>query len=377
MKEDIKYKLNQIENIWNNFILEYQFCKSRIKFTPEVKTNYLGDILGYFQDTFDIIFDQRESNSYSARFSNNISLLQSVYVQQDFIEELLIIFKCGIDKGDLKKNMDYSINREIRNELVGHPIRKLKGQLISSCLFGYDDNDGNKISYLRYHKDNDYKFESMEFEIEDIVLRHRNFLNKYFDLILKKLNSILTAFKKKIEHIESLIDNKSFEEIISLLTAFYESIFKYNYIYDKESLLKIYSRKEEHDRYQHLINKFFEDLKSSLREKKEYLIEVFEPKKISEFSTIKMPPINIKFVNTNSKLSTTEIERPVTYHYELGKLASKRDEMDFSFFSRSLRNKCMNNKIVINELNHMESNINNDLEYYTAYRLICTELKED
>ena len=37
----------------------------------------------------------------------------------------------------------------------------------------------------------------------------------------------------------------------------------------------------------------------------------------------------------------------------------------------------MNNKIVINELNHMESNINNDLEYYTAYRLICTELKED
>ena len=124
MKEDIKYKLKQIANIWNDFILDYQFCKSKIKFTPEVKTNYLGDILGYFEDTFDIIFDQRESNSYSARFSNNISLLQSIYVQQDFIEELLIIFKCGIDKGDLKKNMDYSLNREIRNELVGHPIRK-------------------------------------------------------------------------------------------------------------------------------------------------------------------------------------------------------------------------------------------------------------
>jgi hypothetical protein len=376
MKEDIKYKLKQIANIWNDFILDYQFCKSKIKFTPEVKTNYLGDILGYFEDTFDIIFDQRESNSYSARFSNNISLLQSIYVQQDFIEELLIIFKCGIDKGDLKKNMDYSLNREIRNELVGHPIRKYKGQLISSCLFGYDD-DSNKISYLRYHKDNDYKFESMEFEIEDIVLRHKNFLDKYFDLILKKLNSILTVFRKKIEHIESLIDNKSFEEIISLLTAFYESIFKYNFIYDKESLLKIYSRKEEHNRYQHLINKFFEDLKSSLKEKKEYSINVFEPKKINEYSNIKMPPINIKFVNTKSKLSTTEIQRPVTYHYELGKLASRRDAMDFSFFSRSLRNKCINNKIVINELNHMESNINNDLEYYTAYRLICSELKED
>lgn len=372
MKEDINYKLRQIADIWSDFILEYEFCKRKIKFTPEVKTNYLGDILGYFQDTFDIIFDRRESDS--TRFSNHISLLQSIYVQQDFIEELLIIFKCKIDKGDLKNNTDYSINREIRNELIGHPIRKYKGQLISSCLFGYNSGS-DKISYLRYHKDNDYKFESMEFDVEDIVLRHKNFLDKYFDIILNKLNRILTDFRQKIENIESLIDNMSFVEILKVVSAFYESIFEYDYIYDKESLLKIYSRKEEHKRYQHLINKFYKDLKSSLREKKEYSISIFEARRIIDSSEIEVPLFDIQFVNSTT--SFTHIEKPVTYHYELGKLATRRDVMDFSFFSSSLRSKCENNEVVINELNHMESNIYDDIEYYTAYRLIRAELRED
>lgn len=103
MKEEVKYKLEQIASVWNDFIWENDFCKQTIKFTTEVETNYFGDILGYFQDTFDIIFDKRESKSYSDRFSNQISFLQSIYVQQDFIEELLIIFKCKTNKGHLKK----------------------------------------------------------------------------------------------------------------------------------------------------------------------------------------------------------------------------------------------------------------------------------
>lgn len=73
MKEDVKYKLDQIANVWNDFIWEYAFCKRTIKFTPDARTNYFGDILRYFQGTFDIIFDNRESNSYSDKFSKQIS----------------------------------------------------------------------------------------------------------------------------------------------------------------------------------------------------------------------------------------------------------------------------------------------------------------
>jgi len=375
LKEEVKYKLDKRADVWNYFIWEYDFCKRKIKFTTEIRTNYFGDILGYFQDTFDIIFDNKESKSHSERFSNQVSLLQSIYVQQDFVEELLIIFKCGIDKGNLKKDLNYSINRDIRNELVGHPIRKQNGEFISSCLFSYNGGK-NEVTYLRYHKDNNYKFELMEFPISEIIERHKDFLNKYFDKILNKLKRILSDFSKEIENIENLIDKKSFNEILTISEALYESIFKYDFIYDKESLQTIYAKKDEHRRYQNLIDKFYYDLKSSLKEQREFAIELFEPKKKFKTTNVGIPPINIKF-EIATKIGTIEKERPVTYHYELGKIATKRTPMDFEFFGDCLKNKCAENEIVLTELEHMESNIYNDIEYYTAYRLICNELKEE
>jgi hypothetical protein len=375
LKEEVTYKLDRIASIWNHFIWEYDFCKQKIKFTPEVRTNYFGDILGYFQDTFDIIYADRESKSNSDRFSNQISLLQSIYVQQDFIEELLIIFKCGINKGDLKNDTNYSLNRDIRNELVGHPIRKYRGEFISSCLFGYNSGK-DKIVYLRYHKDNNYKFEKMEFPISEIIERHNDFLNKYFDKILNKLKTILSRFVKQIEKLEGLISIKSFDEILNIASTYYESIFRDSYIYDKESLLKIYARKDEHRRYQNLIDKFYSDLRNGLKETKEYVFELFEPRKEINISEIEKPIFNIKFIDTK-EIDTTNKERPVTYHYELGKIATKRNPRDFEFFGGSLKRKCADNKLVLNELNHMELNIYNDIEYYTAFRLISSALKED
>ena len=79
-----------------------------------------------------------------------------------------------------------------------------------------------------------------------------------------------------------LIEKKTFEEILNLLSIFYESIFRYDYIYDKDSLLEIHSRRHSHRRYQHLIDKFYSDLKSSLKEKKQSAIELFEKKEILE-----------------------------------------------------------------------------------------------
>ena len=157
---------------------------------------------------------------------------------------------------------------------------------------------------------------------------------------------------------------------------FYESIFEYDYIYDKESLLNLYARKDEHRRYQNLIDKFYNDLKSSLKEKKEYAAQLFEPRKEIEKLEIEKPIFNMKFINT-SKIKPTHTESPITYHYELGKIATKRNPMDFDHFGGCLKRKCADNQIVLNELEHMESNIYDDIEYYSAFRLICVELNED
>ena len=51
--------------------------------------------------------------------------------------------------------------------------------------------------------------------------------------------------------------------------------------------------------------------------------------------------------------------------------------MDFDHFGGSLKRKCADNQLVLNELEHMELYIYDEIEYYSAYRLICTELKED
>ncbi|GAW90079.1 TPA: hypothetical protein ACT5CK_001136, partial [Flavobacterium psychrophilum] len=124
MKETVEDKLDIIAKIWNNFILEYKVCSSEIKFNDDVKTNYFGNILGCFKDTFDIIFTTNKYSNYTEKFSFTISFLQAIYIQQDFIQEMLEIFRTGIEKGDLKKDQTYYINRDLRNELIGHPIRK-------------------------------------------------------------------------------------------------------------------------------------------------------------------------------------------------------------------------------------------------------------
>lgn len=397
MKSDLENKLHRIEDIWNHFIWEYKLCSQKIKFSEDVKSNYFGDILGYFQDTFDIIFAERNTKTYVDRFSYHMSLLQAIYIQQDFIEELLIIFKCGIDKGELKTDENYSLNREIRNELVGHPIRKTeiptsdgeinkcescgtainrpknKSVLLSSTLFSYD-SDNDTIQYLRYHKDNNYQFETRTYKIADIILRHQQFLNRYFDTIITKLIRILEKYDKELTKLSGLIENQDFETIIKLVGISYESIFNSDYIYDKDSIIKVYNRKSEHERYQNLIDEFYSDLKNGIVDTKNYIQELIEPKPILE--NIDLPKIEISYKDFSSADNEDFEEKEETYHYELGKIASKRNSRDFEFFSGFLKSKCSDNKLVMEELKHMENNIYNEIEYYTAFRLICKELKE-
>lgn len=375
MKSEVKNKLNKIAAIWNNFIWEYKFCNRKIKFTEDIKTNYFGDILGYFHDTFDVVFKERIVESYADKFAHNISLLQAIYIHQDFIEELLLIFKCGIDKGELKKDQNYYINRDLRNELVGHPIRRFEGKFVSSTTFGYN-SEKDSIIYLRYHKDNVFQFEEMSFKLSEIIKRHSFFLNTYFDIILEKLKSILTKFIKEIENLEKLIDIKDFGTVIKIVSLCFESIFKTDFIYEQDSLLKIYNQRNVHKRYQNLIDRFYNDLKNDLKEKKLYVRDLFEiqDKNINN-AAIKKLTINIISTLPENSSQENHLINKDSYHYELGKLATKRNAKDFTYFSGFLKTKYSSNKLVLDELSHMESNIFNDIEYYSSYYLICSELK--
>ncbi|ANF49612.1 hypothetical protein A0O34_03190 [Chryseobacterium glaciei] len=363
MENNTIEKLDKISDIWNNFILEYKFCNNKIKFTDEIKTNYFGDILGYFHDTFSLISNIPKNSANSTKFSFYISFLQAIYVQQDFVEELLYIFNCNKNKSDLKNDINYSKNRDIRNELIGHPIRKINGKFISSALFSYHSKD-DEIEYLRYHIDNNYSFEKVNIKTDDVIKRHINFLDTYFDLIIKKLESILIKFKKQIEVLEENILVQDFETLLKIISAYFEKFLESDFIYDAESLKIIYSKTHEHERYRYFIENFHSSLKEYIFYTKDD-IDIFTSKKESNFSEIEFPIIPI------TKRPNKE---DVSYHYELGKLSTKRNFPDFNFFSSLLKSKCNNSEVLV-ELEHMERSLHNDIEYYSSYKYLRYLLK--
>lgn len=66
-----------------------------------------------------------------------------------------------------------------------------------------------------------------------------------------------------------------------------------------------------------------------------------------------------------------------SYTYELGKLVNKAKEWNFEFVISGLEDRCKENEEAINEINHMKLNLDNDLEYYSAYQLLRKILKAD
>lgn len=371
MQEDVKKKLDKISDIWNHYILEYKFCNSKIKFTPDVKSNYFGDILRYFLDTFELIYNTKERKTFSDKISSAITFLQAIYIQQDFVEELLHIFRCKIDKGYLKKDKNYSINREIRNELVGHPIRKesIDGteRLVSSTIFSNSTTE-NVIAYLRYHIDNNYRFEEISHSKEDILNRHNDFLLTYFEAIIVKLKRILNLFKKRIEEIEKAIEAAPFEKLIKIVTNSFEYIFQTDYLYKPDILLQAYRIKDSHQRYQNAVQTFLMELKeSAIEEKKniDFLINDTDRHTLSHIS-----PDSIAFEVTYTTDRNPESHIDTSYSYEMGKLVSRDNFDKFRFFSSILKKRCKDNSIILSELQNMEDNFDNDLEYYCSYHLI-------
>lgn len=356
MREHLDKKLGIITNIWNEYILNYRFCNAQIKFTPDVQTNYFGDILKYFCDTNNIIYDKKNATTIHENIGNSISFLQAIFIQQDFVFELLQIFKCNIKINSLEKNDDYSINRKIRNELVGHPIRKKQNQeLRSSCIFSNSTNS-EQISYFRYQIDNNYKSDSVTYSKEEITKRHNSFIEFYFDIIIEKLKNILSSFKNEISDVEKALKDTTFENIIRMASDSFEYLFTTNFIYKPKTLLEIYNLKNKHLRYNNAIEMFRRDLKQFIL-----------------YTTIEITEFIEGTKNDNSNQIDKKISQ-VSYRYELGKLIDNTCINDFRFFSSLLRNKCKDNQIILEELDNMEKNFKNELEYYCSYYLICNKL---
>lgn len=377
--DEVYKKLETIRDVWNYNIWDYPYCQSEIKFNSEAKTNYFGDLMGYFHDTLDILQSPIQGEGLSGVFSYHVSLLQIVYVQQDFIEELLKLFSTGYNKGDLKKDENYYINREIRNELIGHPIRRDNVEkLVSSTLFSYESKL-DKIEYLRYRQDNNFQFESIKHKVSEVLQRHTTFLNKWLDIIIEKLKLVVNKHKIELNKVLNKISTIKFESLVSLLEQKYKPFLTNTYLYDKESILKIFQKHKLHRRYNIVYEKFMEDLKISLIEELKNCDEVFKRRfiiydgPVSEVKPILVYGEDEIYIDV-PKQKSRFLKKD--YHYPLQKLidSHRRNYDDFDFFSGLILSQTKN-KIVKSELDRMRENLFDEVEYISSYRLICSILK--
>lgn len=73
-RELASFRLKQIENTWNNFILEFKACNSKIKYTDDVKSNYLGEILVYFILIYNIVIKYNRMKMAEGWYDSNYSI---------------------------------------------------------------------------------------------------------------------------------------------------------------------------------------------------------------------------------------------------------------------------------------------------------------
>lgn len=356
--EIVKLKLKEITEAWNYYFLEYKYCQGKIRFDDEVKTNYYGDVFQFFDDTLDCINEIEYYDNFQQSIFQSVGILQIIYAQQDLIDELLYIFK--IQKSESE---DKNPNRKIRNELIGHPIRRkpIGNDLISSVFFGHNFNSGN-IHYVLYSKTKDFIGESIIHHLDDIISRHNAFLIKYLDIIWKKIMKIIRQFKKELETLKSLIDSQiPFNKLIDFAEQRFESIFKYDYLFKKEHIMTCFQKISEHPRYSHAVELFIQTLRQHLSEKIQSTSDILvKPAKDEE----RRIQINVQVVDTID-INTDDKEQKY-WDYEFSKLHEKHPLFNLMYF----RNKFKDDVLVIEEIDNMQNNQTNEMEYNSSYEYL-------
>jgi hypothetical protein len=319
----IKSKLSKINSNWNEYYFIKEFFQKKINFTDEVKTNYYGDLNNYLHDTLDLVKPFNKIKSDKDYISQTIVLLQVIYTQQDLIDELLYIFK-------LQKSTkeDKNPNRDIRNELIGHPIsrdKKDNNKLKSSILFDIRNKDENYISYAKYSM---RKSELKTYSVQEIIESHKNFLNKYLDKILIKIEKEITEHQKQIEKVFEIPLINQFEYIDKIDKELLSSI---SYIFEKESLKYYYRNMRKHRRYLYCLKQYKRTLKSVIKKQED---------KTKYYSLIEI--------------------------YDREQLQKKDTVFTIDFYIEKYKG----NELVLKELKNMKLNTDNDIEYYASLNFL-------
>jgi hypothetical protein len=364
--ESLEKRIKKLADIWNYYFWDYKFCQDKINFTDDIKTNYYGDILSFIETTLNSLTAVEYEKGVEKSIFQAVGILQIIYTHQDLIDELLYIFKIH-----QSTSVDKNPNRQIRNELIGHPIRRVpkSKELISSVFFGYEFKNGT-LDYVLYSKENNFSPKAFSYQLEDLIRNHKVFLEKYMNIIWAKIEKILRALQRELIELNNLVlKNIEFTKIVNLVHQRYNKIFKENYLFEPEIILQCYEKRNENIRYQNAISLFTDTLKEYLPDTINNIDQLFIEQPEPKFEELN---IKINIVKHSSK----KIARDKSQHldYEFSKLHHNHPIFGIEYFM----NKFKNDKDIITELLHMEKYIDNVLEFNSAFeylRILLIEKK--
>jgi hypothetical protein len=346
-------KLRLIQNVWSHYFWEIKFCQNRIKFTDEEKVNYIADLLNYFEDTLYLLSEFKEKDNYREALYESVAVLQFMYIQQDLMGELKIVFKLPTG------NADKQFVRTLRNELTGHPISRDTKGLVSS-VFVTPATNFRILQYERYHRENDFKYSIVTYDWSKIFEAHSNYLEVSFSELQSKTAKILKEYKKTLIEKSSNFSKLNIYNLVKVTEQLIEDYFKQSYLLTKHNILYCFNSIDKHPRYKNAIELFT----SSVRE--------FVSDRINDInSTLN----DLGFPNTiervidkeNKSLSENHDDRTlIDYHYYFSKLHNKHQVFNVDYFISQFKD----DSEIMEELLNMKMFESNDAEYYSSYEYL-------
>jgi hypothetical protein len=355
----VKDLLRQITYTWDHYFLKSTYCQKQINFTDEIKTNYYADIFHYFNATLDVLSAVNYTSEFGESLLQAVGILQMIYAQQDLLDEAMHIFK--LPKSE---KADKEPNRRIRNELIGHPIRRspAKNELLSSVFVNRESGNG-KIHYVLYAKSNGFRGQDQIYHLPTIIDQHRLHLLKYLTLIWKRVEKIIRQLQKKLVQLEILVEKGiGFEKLVTLTSQVYNTFSKENYLFEPLIIKSCYAKREDHPRYAHAVSLYLQTLKDYLTEAITNIDELF----VQTTPVIERNPANVQFTFSPPDQASPISQGGKHFDYEFSKLFEKHPIYGIEFFQRTFRH----DAVILNELNHMQANQNDTLEFYASYEYL-------
>jgi hypothetical protein len=351
-KEAILDLSEKIRESWNLYFWEYRVCQWRIRFTDEERTNYVGDVFNYFDDITKAITAFDSPPDYLSALYETTAVLQLMFVQQDLIDELRLVFKMP-----QSASVQKSIIRELRNELIGHPISRKDG-LLKSSVFITAQTRGNSLEYLRYHKENSFKFEVIARRWDSLFHDHHQYLISNLRDILKRIDLLLGILKKSLKGLYENCRSVQFETLVHWTERVYDVFGRNNYLYAKNCILYCWQRKTTHRRYQYAIDLYVRDLSEYLKETisqiDEFQKTCLDSPQIVNFSE------DIDIVISGKKYDR---RKGKDIHYEFGKLYEDHPIFGIQYFLKTFASSTE----IVDELLNMQQFGRGHAEFYCSY----------